>query len=34
MDVFTGKSPLVVREATISAERVVGCDIIRKDHLG
>ncbi len=34
MDVFNGKSPLVMREARISAERVVGCDVIRKDHLG
>ena len=34
MDVFSGKSPLVMREARISSERVVGCDVIRKDHLG
>ena len=34
MDVFTGRAPLVMRNATVSAERVVGCDVIRKDHLG
>lgn len=34
MVVFTGRSPLVMREARISSERVVGCDVVRTDHLG
>jgi hypothetical protein len=32
--VLDGRSPLVLRDATISADRVVGCDVIRRDHLG
>lgn len=34
LDILSGQSPLIVRDARISPERVVGCDVIRKDHLG
>ena len=34
LEILSGQSPLVVRDATISAERVVGCDIVRRNHLG
>ena len=32
--IISGRSPLTVRDATISADRVMGCDIVRKDNLG
>jgi hypothetical protein len=34
LEILSGKSPLVLRDATISVDRVVGCDILRRDHLG
>ena len=34
LDILSGQSPLIIRDARVSADLVVGCDVIRKDALG